>query len=42
MKLLIDVNLSPSWVAVLLQSGIEAIHWSAVGPTNAEDRLIMD
>jgi predicted nuclease of predicted toxin-antitoxin system len=41
MKLLIDVNLSPRWVEVLIEAGLEAHHWSALGPTNAPDSQIM-
>ena len=28
MKLLVDMNLSPRWVGMLTQAGIEAAHWS--------------
>lgn len=31
MKLLVDMNLSPRWVAVLVGAGVDAVHWSAVG-----------
>ena len=41
MKLLIDMNLSPRWVDVLTNAGIEAAHWSAVGAYNASDSEIM-
>ena len=41
MLFLIDMNLSPKWVAALEQSGIEAIHWSTAGPANASDPEIM-
>lgn len=41
MKLLVDMNLSPRWIGVLYGAGIEAIHWSAVGPLNAPDAQIM-
>jgi predicted nuclease of predicted toxin-antitoxin system len=41
MKLLVDMNLSPRWVAVLADSGIEAAHWSTVGAKNAPDSEIM-
>lgn len=37
MKLLIDMNLSPTWVSFLAQHGIEAIHWSSVGRCDAPD-----
>jgi predicted nuclease of predicted toxin-antitoxin system len=30
MKVLIDMNLSPSWARVLKEAGIEAVHWSEV------------
>jgi predicted nuclease of predicted toxin-antitoxin system len=35
MKLLIDMNLSPRWVSMLTQSGIEAAHWSTLGEPEA-------
>jgi predicted nuclease of predicted toxin-antitoxin system len=41
MKLLIDMNLSPRWVRLLADSGIEAVHWTAVGVANASDASIM-
>jgi predicted nuclease of predicted toxin-antitoxin system len=41
MKLLIDMNLSPRWVDVLADAGIEATHWSAIGSYNAPDSEIM-
>lgn len=41
MKLLVDMNLSPRWVGVLVTSGIEAAHWSALGANNAPDSEIM-
>lgn len=41
MKLLVDMNLSPRWLARLAESGIEAVHWSSVGPHNATDEQIM-
>lgn len=41
MRVLIDMNLSPRWVDVLAQRGIEAVHWSSVGPMNAPDTQIM-
>jgi len=42
MKVLIDMNLSPEWVAVFGRNGHEAIHWSKVGDPQASDRTIMD
>ncbi|MDH2916963.1 MAG: DUF5615 family PIN-like protein [Gallionella sp.] len=37
LRLLIDMNLSPSWVEVLRESGFEAEHWYRIGPGNAPD-----
>ena len=42
MKLLVDMNLSPSWVPVLERHGWSAVHWSDVGDPRAADRLIME
>lgn len=41
MKLIVDMNLSPHWVDVLITSGIEAAHWSTLGANNAPDSEIM-
>jgi len=41
MKLLVDMNLSPDWVAVLKAAGWEAVHWSKVGNLRAADSEIM-
>jgi predicted nuclease of predicted toxin-antitoxin system len=41
MKLLVDMNLSPDWVAVLAQSGWETVHWSSIGNLRAPDSEIM-
>ncbi len=41
MRLLVDMNLSPRWVATLANAGIEAAHWSTVGSVNAPDAEIM-
>jgi predicted nuclease of predicted toxin-antitoxin system len=41
MKLLIDMNLSPRWVKLLAEAGIEAAHWSTLGAANAPDSEIM-
>jgi predicted nuclease of predicted toxin-antitoxin system len=32
MKILIDMNLSPTWVSILEEAGYKATHWSFVGP----------
>jgi predicted nuclease of predicted toxin-antitoxin system len=41
MKLLVDMNLSPRWIKVLFDAGIEAVHWSTLGAINAPDSEIM-
>lgn len=41
MKLLIDMNLSPRWISLLTDAGIEAAHWSTIGAENAPDAEIM-
>ena len=41
MKLLVDMNLSPGWVGVLVDAGIDAAHWSTLGAGNAPDSEIM-
>ena len=41
MKLLVDMNLSPRWVRLLADAGIEAAHWSILGAKNAPDSEIM-
>jgi predicted nuclease of predicted toxin-antitoxin system len=41
MKLLVDMNLSPRWINMLINAGIEAKHWSTLGAHNAPDSEIM-
>ena len=41
MKLLVDMNLSPRWVDLFAGAGIQAAHWSTIGPVNAPDSQIM-
>ena len=41
-NILIDMNLSPDWVPVLVRHGWVAVHWSSVGDPRATDRTIMD
>ena len=41
MKLLVDMNLTPRWVAFLSGAGLEAIHWSAIGSASASDTEIL-
>jgi predicted nuclease of predicted toxin-antitoxin system len=42
MKILIDMNLSPDWVDVLVATDFEAAHWSTVGDPRADDSVLMD
>ena len=41
MKFVVDVNLAPRWVEVIVEAGHEAVHWSGVGALNAADIEIM-
>ena len=41
MKLVVDMNLPPRWVAFLAANGIEAVHWSDVGDPRASDATIL-
>lgn len=41
MKLLVDMNLSPKWCAILQAEGWESAHWSEVGSGSAPDHDIM-
>jgi predicted nuclease of predicted toxin-antitoxin system len=41
-KLLIDKNLSPEWIAEFGRHGWSALHWSTVGDPKADDSVIMD
>ena len=41
MKLLLDMNLSPSWVDFLTAAGVEARHWSTIGERDAPDADLM-
>jgi predicted nuclease of predicted toxin-antitoxin system len=40
-KLLVDMNLSPSWVDRLGRHGFEAIHWSTIGAATSPDVEIL-
>jgi predicted nuclease of predicted toxin-antitoxin system len=40
-KLLVDMNLSPSWVERLAGHGFEAVHWSTTGAATAPDIEIL-
>ena len=41
MKVLVDVNLTPAWVAFLRDGGVDAVHWAQVGDPKASDETIM-
>jgi predicted nuclease of predicted toxin-antitoxin system len=40
-KLLVDMNLSPSWTDRLARHGFEAVHWSTIGAATAPDSEIL-
>ena len=40
MRLLVDVCLSTEWIPFLAERGVEAVHWSSVGPRSADDEVI--
>ena len=40
-RILIDMNLSPTWVDVFTSANWSAVHWSTVGNPNATDQEIM-
>ena len=42
MHILIDMNLSPSWVGAFEKAGHEATHWQSIGRGNEPDQKIMD
>lgn len=41
MKIVIDMNLSPQWIDVLMKDGHESVHWSEIGSPSASDREIL-
>lgn len=40
-RILVDMNLSPSWVELFEKRGFEACHWSTIGAPQAPDTEIM-
>jgi predicted nuclease of predicted toxin-antitoxin system len=40
-KLLVDMNLSLSWIERLARHGFEAVHWSSIGAVTAPDSEIL-
>ncbi|MEX5280427.1 DUF5615 family PIN-like protein [Nitrospira tepida] len=41
MKVLVDMNLSPSWVSALEAHGFPSKHWSSVGDGRASDAVVL-
>ena len=41
MKIVVDMNLSPAWCALLNASGHEALHWQSVGSPSATDATLL-
>ena len=41
MKIVIDMNIPPTWVAIFKSAGYEAVHWSTIGDIKAKDSFIM-
>ena len=42
LRLLVDMNLSPSWVEILCDGGFEAEHWSQIGSHDAPDSELFE
>ena len=42
MRVLLDMNLTPRWVRMLADAGIEAVHWSVLGANDAPDLEVME
>jgi len=42
MNILVDMNLSPDWISRLTAAGLQATHWSSVGPGDASDAVLME
>jgi len=40
-KILIDMNLSPRWVDILADAGVDSAHWTTIGAITAPDPEIM-
>jgi len=41
LKILLDMNLSPTWAPFLKSAGFECVHWSEVGDARAPDAQLM-
>ena len=42
MKILLDMNLSPRWCAVLEKHGLACVHWLQAGDPGAADAALME
>ena len=42
MRFIVDMNLTPRWVASLAEAGCDAVHWSAIGLHSAPDSTICE
>jgi predicted nuclease of predicted toxin-antitoxin system len=42
MKILIDMNLSPSWENYLNEAGFECVHWSKIGKGSESDSILFE
>ena len=40
-KIIVDMNLAPSWVPALKSHGFHAEHWSSIGDPGAADAVIL-
>jgi predicted nuclease of predicted toxin-antitoxin system len=41
MRLVLDMNLPPSWCDLFAQRGHDVVHWTQVGEVTASDRTLM-
>lgn len=41
MKIIVDMNLSPSWIPVLERNGFPAVHWFSIGDERAPDPVVL-
>ena len=42
LRVVVDVNLSPEWVPVLIDAGLEAVHWAKIGDPAAPDQVLIE
>jgi predicted nuclease of predicted toxin-antitoxin system len=41
-KTLVDMNLLPRWCEALARAGLDAAHWSSIGPRDAPDADVLE